>query len=1586
MDKRKRFKLNLEIFKDILKIFPRVQGQDFDALPIDEEIMSFLRERGDTGRSIHSMMLLLIICINLRGLLLLSLTKVYLERQLVLTSFVSQEHKFIEKNIIELYMKNQEHGRTILELVENGPLIWPTVEENGVIRIKKYVELSAAEKIQADCDMKATNIILQGTSMTNQERECKLYDAFDKFTHIKKESLHKYYLRFTQLINDMNIYNMKMEQFQVNTKFLNSLPPEWNSGLAILVFHLGDDLIACLNKALAFLTAVASSRQHTQPKRPKNASWYKDKAMLAEVLMANISNYGSDVILEKAQWIKPTLYAGIVISNKHVAMPVIDDEEILILEYVAVTPKNNVKKVRFVEPLTSSSNIKQVESCKTSDSNTPVLSPTRLKCSTSNCGSKPTSNKKNDRISQTPSRNMKNKVEAQPRNVNKKNCVVESIHNVNVKQSQLNAIFELICATFETHKPELKVYSRKPKNVKNVGSSKKSKIVESKNANHSEPNHTWGSNTSDIPSSSSLVMTGTVRFKKDHIARITRYGDYQLGNVTISRVYYVEGLGHNLFSVVDLTLFTWKARNDLLVVQIYVDDIIFASIHTAMCNEFTNMTTTKFKMSMMGQMSFFLGLQISQGPRGIFINQSKYAYEIVKKYGMLTSDSIDTPMVEKIKLDDDLHGKPVDAKQYHGMIRSLMHLTSNRPDLIYAVCLCARYQAKPIEKHLNAIKQIFRNLKGTINMALRYSKDTGMSLTTYADAHHAGCQDTRRSTSGSAQFLGDKVVSWSSKKQKRTAISNTKEQVENGIMELYFVRTEYQLADIFTKPLPRERFNFLIEKLSMRSMSLETLKRLVEKMDEITSFITPQQAKLNLELVPKEKRLEIRKCNGRLNPRKIQREPTFQVIPNALALTLCYTAFLIIADVPEEEIQTHSGNLQRYLPDLPTDINSLNDVVVDHMHQTWRTFAALINKSLCKTTTCLDKLHLSRVKILWGMYHQKDVYYVELLWEDFIYQIDNKSYKKQEKMYYPRFTKVIIHYFLTQDNTLSWRNKIEMHTSRDDYLINTLKFVSAKEETQIYGAILPECLTSLEIKETQVHQTYLVSTETPAGKSKRVKRPAKKSTETPARGVVIKETPEIPLTKKKEKVDVTRGKGIKILSQVALTEDAQFKEVRKKSMRDFHKTHPSGSGTVTKNALSVAKIKPSITSKGTSVKPGVPDVAEEESSENSDQEKDSDDDKTQSDNENESNLEHEADESESGSESDHDESEENKEDDCIKVNGVTDDALRLYLFPHSLTHHATAWFDRLPRNSINTFEQMAKMFLRNTFHLPWWRSSEMKSPTSINVRMNRYSKHGNVISFQLIDVLTTTCGTFMKRRPEECYDLIENMTAHHNDWDTSAQRSTVGQTQNVYAAGAYQGGNSYKPQGNHNLLSYRPDNYLGPPGFNQNQNRNHQNQNFQNQNKNQGNHHPQGNNQGRNQFFQGASHGQNPPPAYQALGYQANDDILKNMQTNMTSLKNSILELKNMFGQFMKMNTASSSGSETLPGPTIPTTSSSLPKVVERETEPIVAPIIEPVVPPVNAPKPNEKPSIPYPSRFHDQKLRDKANDQKEKFSKSSKI
>nr|GFB46605.1 hypothetical protein [Tanacetum cinerariifolium] len=177
-------------------------------------------------------------------------------------------------------------------------------------------------------------------------------------------------------------------------------------------------------------------------------------------------------------------------------------------------------------------------------------------------------------------------------------------------------------------------------------------------------------------------------------------------------------------------------------------------------------------------------------------------------------------MVEKFKLDEDKEGKAVDPSHYHGMIGTLLYLTASRPDLQFAICMCARYQARPTEKHLHAVKRIFRYLRGIVNRELWYPKDSSSSLTTFVDADHAGCQDTRRSTSGSLSKHIDIRYHF------------IKEHVENGVIELYFVNTKYQLTDIFTKALGRERIEFLINKLGMRSFTPETLKQLMDEVDE----------------------------------------------------------------------------------------------------------------------------------------------------------------------------------------------------------------------------------------------------------------------------------------------------------------------------------------------------------------------------------------------------------------------------------------------------------------------------------------------------------------------------------------------------------------------------------------------------------------------------------------------------------------------------------------------------------------------------------------------------------------------------------
>ncbi|GJR30161.1 retrovirus-related pol polyprotein from transposon TNT 1-94, partial [Tanacetum coccineum] len=168
--------------------------------------------------------------------------------------------------------------------------------------------------------------------------------------------------------------------------------------------------------------------------------------------------------------------------------------------------------------------------------------------------------------------------------------------------------------------------------------------------------------------------------------------------------------------IIDPTLFIRRFDDDILVVQVYVDDIIFGSTNPRYTHLFADLMKSRFEMSMMGEMTFFLGLQVNQSPRGIFINQSNYVLEILKKYGMETCDPVGTPMEIKDKLDLDKNGTLVDATKYRSMIGALMYLTSSRPDIVHATCLCARYQAKPTEKHLKEVKRIFRYLRGTVNI------------------------------------------------------------------------------------------------------------------------------------------------------------------------------------------------------------------------------------------------------------------------------------------------------------------------------------------------------------------------------------------------------------------------------------------------------------------------------------------------------------------------------------------------------------------------------------------------------------------------------------------------------------------------------------------------------------------------------------------------------------------------------------------------------------------------------------------------------------------------------------------------------
>nr|GEW85496.1 hypothetical protein [Tanacetum cinerariifolium] len=194
----------------------------------------------------------------------------------------------------------------------------------------------------------------------------------------------------------------------------------------------------------------------------------------------------------------------------------------------------------------------------------------------------------------------------------------------------------------------------------------------------------------------------------------------------------------------------WPFVDDILVVQVYIDDIIFGSTHPRYTQLFSDLMKSRFEMSMMGETTSFLGLQVNQSPCGIFINQSNQ------------------------------NGTPVDAMKYRSMIGALMYLTSSRPDIVHATCLCAQYQAKPTEKHLKEVKRIFCYIRRTVNTGLWYSKDSGFELTGFLDADYAGCKDTFKSTSSGAQFLRENLVSWSSKKQDYTALSTAEAEYVKG--------------------------------------------------------------------------------------------------------------------------------------------------------------------------------------------------------------------------------------------------------------------------------------------------------------------------------------------------------------------------------------------------------------------------------------------------------------------------------------------------------------------------------------------------------------------------------------------------------------------------------------------------------------------------------------------------------------------------------------------------------------------------------------------------------------------------------------
>ncbi|GJS90289.1 putative ribonuclease H-like domain-containing protein [Tanacetum coccineum] len=282
-------------------------------------------------------------------------------------------------------------------------------------------------------------------------------------------------------------------------------------------------------------------------------------------------------------------------------------------------------------------------------------------------------------------------------------------------------------------------------------------------------------------------------------------------------------------SQIDKTLFIRRHKDDILLVQVYVDDIIFGSTKKQMSNEFETLIHDKFQMSSIGELSFFLGLQVKQKSNGIFISQDKYVAEILKKFDFASVKTISTPMETNNALIKDEEAEDVDVHLYRSMIGSLMYLTASRPYIMFAVCACARFQVTPKTSHFNVVKRIFRYLKGQPKLGLLYPRDSPFNLEAFSDSDYAGANLDKKSITGGCQFLGKRLISWQCKKQTIVANSTTKaeyvvnpvfhsktkhieirhhfirDSYEKKLIQVIKIHTDQNVADLLTKAFDASR-------------------------------------------------------------------------------------------------------------------------------------------------------------------------------------------------------------------------------------------------------------------------------------------------------------------------------------------------------------------------------------------------------------------------------------------------------------------------------------------------------------------------------------------------------------------------------------------------------------------------------------------------------------------------------------------------------------------------------------------------------------------------------------------------------------
>ncbi|GJX46534.1 putative ribonuclease H-like domain-containing protein [Tanacetum coccineum] len=294
--------------------------------------------------------------------------------------------------------------------------------------------------------------------------------------------------------------------------------------------------------------------------------------------------------------------------------------------------------------------------------------------------------------------------------------------------------------------------------------------------------------------------------------------------------------------IIDKTLFIKKDKGDILLVHVYVDDIIFGSTKKSLCVEFESLMHKKFQMSSMGELTFFLGLQVMQRDDGIFISQDKYVADILKKFDFVTIKTTSTPIETNKALLKDEEAEDVNVHLYRSMIGSLMYLTAFRPDIMFAVYACARFQVTPKVSHLYAVKRIFRYLKGQPKLGLWYLKDSPFDLEAFSDSDYARASIDKKSTTVlwiqnqmldyGFNFMNTKIyidnesticivknpVFYSKTKNIEIRYHFIKDSYEKKLIQVIKIHTDHNVADLLIKAFDVSRFNFLIPSIGLLNL------------------------------------------------------------------------------------------------------------------------------------------------------------------------------------------------------------------------------------------------------------------------------------------------------------------------------------------------------------------------------------------------------------------------------------------------------------------------------------------------------------------------------------------------------------------------------------------------------------------------------------------------------------------------------------------------------------------------------------------------------------------------------------------------